>query len=233
MLPLDRLVEKRHRLATVGAATLGFATLLATTLPYLQRVHTPAVERYATNTLTTLPENAVLFVGQDDEYFGIAYAQWALGLRHDVTVVAPQLTILPWYAERVAKKGIAAPPGDGHPMVRLVDKLLREGKPVFVEKARVEIIQTFTTYPYGTWMKVLPIGATTPPLDDVIAENKAVYKKFETGYPLPGTDDEFATAIHYRYAGTWTTLAKKLAQAGRQGEAAELTLIARQVGPQP
>ena len=236
LAPLDALVERGRlgrRGACAGIAVVGFAAVLATTLPYLARMHTPAVERYATNLLETLPENAVLFIGQDDEYFGVGYAQWALGKRHDVTAVAPQLTVMPWYAARVARKGIAAPPGEGHPMVRLVDKLLREGKPVFVEKARAEIISTFTTYPYGTVMKVLPRGAPTPPIDEIVAENKAVYACFQLGYPLPGTDDEFATAIHHRYAGTWLTLGRKLEQAGKRAEAAWAFEAARAIGPQP
>ena len=229
--PLEDM--RRARLATGLAGTLGFATVMATTLPYIARMHTPAVERYATNLLGVMPENAVLFMGQDSDYFGTAYAQWALGKRTDVVVVAPQLTVMTWYAERIAKRGIAPPPGEGHPMVRLVEKLLREGRPVFVEKSRAEIISTFTTYPYGTVMKVLPIGAPTPPIDVVVAENKALYARFELGYPLPGTDDEYATAIHHRYAGTWLTLGKKLAEAGKREDAAWALEAARAIGPQP
>jgi hypothetical protein len=180
-----------------------------------------------------LPPNAVIFIGQDDEYFGAAYVQIALGRRQDVTVVAPQLTAMPWYAARVARRGIVAPPGEGHPMVRLVDRLLREGRPVFVEKARVEIIETFTTYPYGTVMKVLPRGTPTPPIAAVVAENKAIYEKFELGYPLPGTDDEFATAIHHRYADTWLTLGRKLEQHGMRDDAQWAYAAARTIGPQP
>jgi hypothetical protein len=233
---LEPLVA-RGRLGARGAATVlataGCACAIAVTLPHIARVHTPAVEQYARNLLRVLPERAVVFIGQDDEYFGAGYVQWALGERRDVIVVAPQLTGLAWYADRVARKGIIAPPGDGVPIVRLIDKLLAEGVPVFVEKSRAEVIATFTTYPYGTVMKVLPRGTPTPPIDQVVAENREIYGKFELGYALPGTDDEFATAIHLRYAATWKTLGRKLEALGRRDDAAWAFEAARAVGPQP
>lgn len=233
---VEPMIERSRfgeRVLCAGIATLGLATTVAVTLPYLARMHTPAVERYASNMLSVLPQNAVLFIGQDDEYFGASYVQWALGKRQDITVVAPQLTQMAWYAERVAARGIVAPPGDGHPMVRLVERLLREGRPVFVEKARAEVITAFSTYPYGTVMKVLPRGGTAPSIEEIVAENKAIYERFELGYPRPGPDDEFATAIHLRYAGTWKTLARKLESAGLRSEAAWAWEAARAVGPQP
>jgi len=235
LTPLANVVEKSQigaRRASAGIAVVGVATVVMTTLPYLARMHTPAVERYVTNVLGVMPKDAVLIAGEDAVYFGIGYAQWALGRRTDVVVVAPDLTVFRWYAERVARRGIMAPPGDGAPMVRVVDWLLSQGKQVFVEKAQTEVISTFTTYPFGTVMKVLPRGAPTPPIDDVIAENKALYATFELGYPLPGPDDEFATAIHHRYAGTWLTLGRKLEQAGRRADATWAYGIARAIGPQ-
>lgn len=232
---IDPVLERRGIRPSVACglvATLGFAAILAMALPHLFRTQTPAVERYAGNLLKALPQNSVLFIGQDDEYFGVGYQQWALGLRQDVVVVAPQLTQLAWYADRMARRGIAAPAGEGHPMVRLVEQLLASGQQVFVEKRRTEVIEHFTTYPYGTLMKVLPRGAPTPPIDAIIDENKAIYAKFELGYPLPGTDDEFATAIHYRYAGTWTTLGRKAEQLGKPELAAWAYEAARMIGPQ-
>lgn len=233
---LDPFVARSRlfgRALTAGVSVLGFAAVVATTLPYLARMHTPAVERYAQNVLAVLPRDAVLFIGQDDEYFGASYVQWALGERQDVTLVAPQLTSMPWYAARVARRGIAAPPGEGHPMIRVVDKLLAEGRPVFVEKRRAEVIDAFPTYPFGTVMKVQPRGTRVPPIDAVVEENKAIYARFQLGYPPPGPDDEFATAIHHRYAATWMTLGRKLEAAGKAEAARWAFEVARSIGPKP
>ena len=92
--------------------------------------------------------------------------------------------------------------------------------------------KAFPSYPYGTEIELLPHGAKIPGVDEVVATNKAIYDKFELGYPRPGTDDEFATAIHQRYAATWKTLARKLAAEGKNEQAEWAIGVARELGPQ-
>lgn len=233
LAPLDSLVE-RTRLGVNGAcaiaATAGFVALTSATLPRLSRTHAPAIEYFARNTLAALPPNAVLFDGTDDQYFGIGYAQWALGLRQDVVVVAPQLAIMPWYRARIAARGVP-PDVAGQGILSAVEKLVAEGRPVFVEKSHVAVIGTFTTYPFATLMRVLPRGAATPPIDQVVAENEAIYERFVLPYARPGVDDEFVTFTHERYAGTWTMLGRKLTALGQPEKAARAFAIARAIGP--
>jgi hypothetical protein len=231
---IDGLVERSSlgvRRSSALVATVGFLAIASTSLSHLARTHTPAVEQYARNMLRAMPNGAVVFIGQDDEYFGIGYVQWALGERQDVVAVAPLLTGMPWYAQRVAARGVFAPPGDGPPLARAIEHLLATGHPVFVEKSRADIIGTFPTYPYGTWMKVLPRGTSVPSVEQVVAENKDIYSHFELGYPRPGGDDEFATAIHHRYAATWKTLSRKAEQLGNHELAAAAAELADQIGP--
>ncbi len=208
-------VRVRERLLCVLVATIGFLVTTATSLPYLARVHTPAVENYARNLLTVLPQNAVVFVGQDDEYLGLGYLQWAVGMRQDVTVVAPQLVTLRWYRERIARRDIVAPPGEGPDIVRVIDRLLAVGRPVFVEKARAEIIGARPTYPFATLMRVLPANSLTPSIEQVFADNEALFARFDLRYPRPGPDDELATAVHGRYGAAWSTIGRKAQSLGR------------------
>ena len=223
--------------AAIGiVSTLGMLAIAGLSLPHLQRIHTPAVERYAQNVLHSLPQHAVLIAGEDDQYFGTGYVQYALGERTDVTLLAFQLTTSPWYARRMEARGIFAPEGDGPVIVRIVDYLLSKGRPVFIERqgsaTSIEIVRAFPTYPYGPVMKVLPRGAKPPSLDDVLAENKAIFAKFRIDYPIPGDDDEFATMIHHRYAGPWNALARKLEAAGKRDDAAWALAAAKAIGPQ-
>lgn len=225
------------RAACGVVATLGFLAAAGLSLPHLLRMHTPAVEQYARNVVHSLPRDAVLFSGEDDQYFGINYVQWALGERQDVVLVAWQLTNLPWYAARLSARGIHAPEGTTTAILRVVEYQHSIGHRVFVAALRDswvtrELTRAFPTYPYGTVIEVLPHGAPVPATAEVVARNKALYEAFELGYPRPGPDDEFATAVHYRYASTWNLLARKLAGEGKRDEAAWAASIARELGPE-
>ena len=230
-------IRLRERAANGIAATIGFLAVAGLSLPHLLRVHTPAVEQYARNVLHSLPQDAVLFAGEDNEYFGVNYLQWALGDRQDVILVSWQLSGLPWYAHRITARHIYAPEGTAPAIVRAVEYQQSIGHRVFVESvgksyAITELTKAFPSYPYGTEIELLPHGAKIPGVDEVVATNKAIYDKFELGYPRPGTDDEFATAIHQRYAATWKTLARKLAAEGKNEQAEWAIGVARELGPQ-
>ncbi|HLL25544.1 MAG TPA: hypothetical protein VK427_25580, partial [Kofleriaceae bacterium] len=226
-----------QRAGLVIASTLGLGAVAGLSLPHLLRVHTPAVEQYTKNVLKSLPEGAVMITGQDDEYFGTAYVQLALGVRPDVVHFSHAITNMPWYQRRVQARGIHAVPGNAPFMLRVVEYLHAQGKPVFVERwgsrTAIAIVSSFPTYPYGPLMRVLPRGAKLPSLDEVVAENKAIYGKYELGYALPGGDDEFATVIHHRYASPWNVLGRKLLAAGKREDAAWAFEVAKTIGPQP
>ncbi len=236
LAPYVGRIRLRERAACGIVATAGFLAVAGLALPHLLRVHTPAVEQYARNVLHSLPQDAVLFAGQDDGYFGSSYLQWALGERQDVVVVAWQLTSKPWYAERLTRRNIFAPEGTAPAIIRVVEYQHSVGHRVFVESVRDsyvtgELMKAFPSYPWGTLLEVLPHGAKVPPIDEVVAINKSIFEAFELGYPRPGDDDEFATAIHHRYAATWNLLGRKLAQDGKRAASEAAFAIARELGP--
>jgi hypothetical protein len=236
MRPVDTVIARSRIGASTGAAlvaTVGTIAIASLSLGQLARTQTAAVEQYARNLLHALPQDAVVFLGRDEEYFGIGYLQWARGERRDVTVVAHQLVVLPWYQQRIAARGIVAPAGDGPPILRVIDGLLAAGRPVFVEKSRTEVIAARPTYPFATVMKVLPKGHQVPSPEAVVTENEQIYARFELGYPRPGPNDEFASAVHRRYAATWTTLARKLEQIGDLAGAAHARALAAELAPHP
>ena len=235
LAPWVRRLRMTALAGTALAATLGLVVTAGLSLPHVRRMHTPAVEQYARNVLATLPPNAVLFVGQDDEYFGTSYLQWALGVRQDVTLVAWQLTPMPWYARRITARGVFQPEGSAAPIVRVVEYLLAHDRPVFIARARDAVSETLLGelpgYQLGTLIKVLPRGTPIPPLSTVLAENKQAFERFQLGYPRPGDDDEFATAIHLRYESAWQLLARKLEAAGLREDAAFARAVAAELGP--
>lgn len=217
-------------------ATFGFVACVALSLPHVARVHSPAFEHYIRNVMRSLPENAVMFAGQDGDYFGGNYLQAARGERPDVTIIAWQLTPIPWYGARMTRRGIYQPEGPEPPLVRVVDYLLSTGRPVLMEPVRTTsglVARTHPTYPYGPLIRVLPRGSAVPPVEVVVAENKVLYERFDFGYPAPGPDDEFATAVHHRYAATWRTLARALSEHGKPDDAAWAERVARDLEPQP
>lgn len=231
-LPAIRLGE---RTLCAIVATVGLLGVAGASLPRLARVHTPVVENYARNVLGSLPPNAVLFAGQDYELASLGYLQAALGERTDVVVVAWQLASVPWYAERMRRRGVPIPAAGRLDPVAVIEALLAQGRPVFVERTRSPVTlaaaAALPVYVHGTAMRVLPRGVAPPPLDEVIATNEALFARFAIGDERPGPDDEYATEIHRRYAVTWEMLAHKLERAGRAGDAARMMAIAKDLGP--
>jgi hypothetical protein len=215
------------------AATLGFAAAAAPSIARVQSLHTAAVEVGAANILRMLPERAIVLEYSDELYYATCYLQYVRGVRPDATYVAWGLMSLPWYRARVGQRGILAEPGTEPASIRLVTHLLAEGRPVFVEQGFAEVTRAFPTYPYGPLVKVLPRGASPPSIDDVVAENRAIYAAFDLSYPRPGWDDEWATVAHQRYAASWASIARVLAAAGRPEDAKAADDLAHAIGPAP
>jgi hypothetical protein len=229
---LGFLTIRRETLATVLASTVLVAALVAPSLPYLGRVHSPAVETGALNLLRSLPQNAVVIHGQDELHAVTGYVQAALGVRPDVRVVTWPLMTLPWYRERVARQGVVSGPGPGGPEEQLVRHLASRGVPVLVDHLQRDIIRALPTYPYGVLMRVVPPGEKTPTVIEVLALNESLFAKFALDYPRPGPDDEFATEVHARYAYTWELIAKALEAQGYTAQAARARMHADKLRPQ-
>ncbi len=223
------LPRLRSELVAGTIAVFAFAAIAGTSLPHVSRVHTPAVEREVRNTLASLPREAVYIGENDDIAGGIGYVQLVLGERLDVTYVHWPMIGLAWYRERVVPAGLVTDPRS---LVHAVEGVLATGRPLFVDASERGVLERFPHYPYGILVRVLPRDAHAPSLDEVLALNKAVYATFRLGYELPGADDEWATAVHRRYARTWEVLGVELDHVGKHEDAAWAFGAAREIGPQ-
>ncbi|MGE0546701.1 MAG: DUF2723 domain-containing protein [Kofleriaceae bacterium] len=213
-------------------AVIVYVGLAASSLPYLSRVHSPAVQCGVVNLINSLPQNAVVIGIADDHLFGIRYAQLALGIRPDVTYVQWPMVRLPWYRERLAARGVVVKPGP-RASVDLADALIASGREVFLDNTiRVGNFAGRATVPHGIVHRVLGADDKVPSLREVVEDNKRIYASFDLSYPRPGIDDEWATEVHRRYANTWFLLERALLSTGDVANAQEAADIARQVGPQ-
>jgi Protein of unknown function (DUF2723) len=213
-LAFDAVPIRTPRTARVMAAALALPASIALSLPYLGRVHTAAVERYAQNVLEALPDGAVLVVSEDYIYAGAQYVQAALGERPDVIVVGEGLLGMPWYRDRLAARGLEMPPGKPS-SGWVVEHAARAGKRVFVDLKQKEVLAKLPTYPWG---EVLAVG-TPPPADQLAEANHELYDAFRLDYMPPGADDEYATVIARHYAAMRTLLVEILDAAGRHDDA--------------
>jgi hypothetical protein len=227
----DRLPAWRDSLVTTLVATAAVAGLAGASLPYVGRVHSPAVELSAQNMLATLPRDAVIIHGQDELHAVTGYVQWARGLRQDVRVVTWPLMSMEWYRARVAARGIVSANSPGSPRVQLVRALLARGVPVFVDSFQRDVVETFQVHPYGILARVLPEGGTLPTVPEVVALNEQLFARFALDYPRPGPDDEFATEVHRRYSATWSIIATMLERSGDREGAARAQARSRELAP--
>jgi hypothetical protein len=229
-------VERRvpAKAAPMFAVAGVFGALLAATpsIRVVARVHSPAVEQYTLNLLGTLPQDAVLLTSDDATYATIQYFQQQRGIRTDVVQVQWSLLSLPWYAERVTKRGVGLLPGPKYPSQQLALGVLASGRPLFVDLAQTRVLELYPGYPYGIVIRIIPPGEKAPRIDEVLRLNREVYDHFEFPYELPGRDDDLITALHERYASPWNTLGRKLESLGRTKDAEECFAKAKAIGPQ-
>lgn len=220
------------RTATLAAicTSVGFVALVATSLPYLGGVHSPAVELGAQNMLRSLPEHSIILHGQDELHATTGYLQAALGVRQDVEVVTVPMLGVGWYRDRAHRRGIL-PLRGASDLRRIVEYNLARGRAVFVDPLQHDIIRTFPAYPYGVLLRVLPRGAAMPSVHDVFLINQQLFATFRVDYPLPKKDDEFAAEVHRRYSAVWDIIGRKLEGAGDPVEAAQAFSNGRRLAP--
>jgi hypothetical protein len=213
----------RLRSRTVAfVAPLIFVATLASSLPYVAAVHSPAMQRGLENLLTGLPTNAVVVGTSDEHHFGLAYLQEALGRRRDVIVIAWGQVKLPGYRERLAAQtGISIVESGNQPAsVALAQQVLASGRPLFIDKYLGNIARAFATYPQGVVFRVVPKGTAPPSAEEVFKLNRDLYSRFQLDYPTPGPNEEYATAWHERYAEIWNIIGVALIAEGKRDLAA-------------
>lgn len=230
-------IARRFPAHTKSSHALGQALAVVTLVVLASRSlpkHSPAVERAVQNMLRPLPHGAVVIVSEDDLYFGSAYVSLVRGERSDVTVISHGQLLNPEYRGRLhERRGIVMlTPGDKMPSLRIADDVLARQQPMFVDGGLVNILSTFPSYPYGTLFRVLPRGATRPPIEEVFELNKEIYETFDLRYAAPSADDHYATHAHKRYARIWWIIARALAANGQQHDARVASEMANTLSPQ-
>ena len=214
---------------------LGFAAVAGSAVPHVLHVHSPAVEQEVRNTLASLPPGAVVIGDSDDLAGGITYVQLALGERPDVVYVHWPLMKLRWYRDRLVPRGIVADTSvGGVSSIQITRDLLAQGRAVFVQPSKANLVDAFPHYPYGVLMRVLPVDAPAPSIDEIVAINKRGLRRVPARVRAarPRTTAG-PTEVHRKYAWTWEVLAHALERAGKLDEAAWAHEAAREIGPQP
>ena len=226
---IDLAGERLPRSAPATAlAVLGFAVLAAAGWPGLARIHSPALELGVQNLLRSLPPRAIAVVIADDHCSGGRYLQLARGERPDVALVCAGMLPMRAYRDSWARRGLALPSRNDP---RLGDALLATGRPVFVDPFIHVVLDAFPAYPFGVLRRVLPRDAGPPPVGEVVALNRDLYRAFDLDYPRPDRGDDYPALVHLRYASTWAGLARVLDAAGDREAAHDARDLAYQLLP--
>ncbi len=228
---LAPLVSTRLRAPWVGGAlaVMAFAALASRSLPR----HSPAVERGISNLLRSVPPDAVVIVSEDDLYFGSAYRQLVIHERPDVTVIAYGQLLNPGYRARLHERTgvVDLADGDPTPSISLAQDALARGRAMFVDGGQINILKAFPTVPHGMLFRVLPRGTALPAIEQVFAENRALYASFDFDYPVPAADQDYAAHVHERYARIWRIIARALSADGQSSDAAIASELAARLAP--
>ena len=227
---IDLVVDRVRPALRIVVLVVVVAVNLVLSLPWLARVHSSIMEDGVTNLLRSLPKDAIVIATPDDINFGGTYAQEVLGERRDVTVLIWQLVAADWYRRRIEAQGIALGPVPIS-SVKVAEGIVASQRPLFVDIFQANILGAFPAVPYGTVFRVLPKGTPMPPIEEAVAENRALFAKFILVDP-PRASDDVPALVYARYAQTWHILAEGLARAGRGAEAQQAAAIADALLPQ-
>jgi hypothetical protein len=229
------LAARVPKVAAVGEllAHVMFVAIMVSSLPYLQGVHSPAVEQNARNMLASLPVGAVVIVAEDDLDFASSYVQLALGERTDVEVIMWYAVSRPATRERIEHDlGLTIPKvGEDIFVAHFADAVLATGRPLFVDGYQKHVLEAFPTYPFGILFRVLPKGTTRPPIREVFAINRDLYAKFAFGYPIPPPDAPWPARVHDRLAHPWQIIYDALTADGDTEDAAFALELGRSLVP--
>lgn len=228
----ERLAD---RVLIHGAALVAFVAILMTSLPFVQAVHSPAVERNVRNMLASLPHDAVVIVAEDDLDFGSSYVQLMLHERPDVHVIMWYAVSRPATRERIERElGFAIPKvGNDIFVAHFAQKVLESGRPLFVDTFQKHVLEAYPSYPFGILFRVLPAGTVRPPIKDVFAINKELYGRFVLDYPKPAWSAPWPAHVHERLTRTWQIIHDALVADHDPDDAAFALEMARALVPDP
>ncbi len=215
-------------------ALAAFVALLASSLSFVQAVHSPAVELNARNMLRSLPHDAVVVVAEDDLDFATSYLELARGERPDVTVVMWYAIARPATRERIEQRlGIKIPVvGTDIFVAHFAEVVLATKRPLFVDGFQKHVLEAFPTYPFGILFRVLPKGSPLPDIREVFVLNRDLYAHFDLGYPLPPPGLGWPAHVHERLAHPWQIIHDALIASGDADDAAFALEMGRALMPQ-
>jgi hypothetical protein len=219
---LDRLPRAHiYGPAVVAMALVGGG---AFTLPSLAVEHAPTIENYLRDTLALAPERTILIGTGDHRIFGFAYVQRVLGERRDVTYVDARLLPHAWYRKQLAKHLVELDPSRVEDATtidprNLAALALESGRPVLITDLSLPTItQTFPTYPYGTTLRIMPVGSRIPSIPDVEDLNVALFERLHRSSAAPL--DSWAQGARSDYERTWLLIADAYEKSGMLDAAA-------------
>jgi len=219
--PTQRLFSSRGCAIWIACLLL-FASLRA--FPMVVEVHNPAVDRYTSNMLKSLPPNAIVVGMGDHNVFGFLYQQRARGLRPDVLYIDLKLLqgeVYRGQIESVWRSGPLIPEGDGPGVQRLLGSLLASGRPVYMTRVlHPEINRYVSFYPEGVFARVVALGTPLPSPLELEAKNLEHFQGFDLDYKFPRRADTWAGVVHETYAQPWVVLIPALASMGELERAA-------------
>ena len=196
------------------------ATLALLAMPRLLAEHSRAMDAGVRNTLDTFPDHAIVLVASEDQCLGMRYLQLAEDDRPDVEVVCWLLMSRDWYRLPIIARGVPFGASTGGPAsISDGEAILATGRPLFVDEIQHPILETFRAFPQGVFFRVLPRGTRVPSIHDVVADNRALYQRFDLG-ARPDRGDDYAAVAFLRYAFIWRTLAAAADSAGEHDDAA-------------
>jgi hypothetical protein len=221
----------KSRLPTI-LVTLALLARAITTLPYLARFQSPAMEREVEHMLRSLPPNAVVLGGVNELDVGTRYLQLTRGVRPDVLFVRWQDLAIDWYRRRFVSHGLDFTPEPGEPFkLQLAEHVLATGRPLFVGLSHGRDLEPLGRYPYGVVYRILPRGVFPPSPQEVFEMNRALFETLDLRYPRPGPEDETATWMHQHYEDHWRRLGDAMLRAGDRQRAAIAYELAEQLAP--
>lgn len=195
-------------------------------------------EAYLYDVLRLAPPRAILVMTGDDAFGGMLYAQCALGVRRDVTVIAPHLMLADWYWPRVAASvgrpdlahGVRPSPGDAPVLnaAELLSQLLETERPVLLNMWFVSSLsKRFHSYPIGPVVHVVTKPEEVPSPDQLFDDNTALFATLTAPKGAAPPPDTWAGTRRRDYARPWSSLATAFDRAKDPERAARCRAVAR------
>jgi hypothetical protein len=204
-------IARQWRVA-IGLAVAGL--LVGAGLVRTTRVYDATIEDYVSNTLRSVPRNAVVIGQGDHRYFGFQYLQEVEGLRRDVVFIEPIVLGFDWYVDRMrARLGVQLPYASEHAeggrKVELRETLdtLLDGteRDVFVTRDFAEqILSEYPMEPWGAGWRLLREGEDARAPTELAEHNAEIYAEFthRTDAPVYG-HNRWGWSLWNTYTRVW------------------------------